>query len=45
VCDQLLGHPIREENVAGGKAGKKVTVHGKIVERSGLKALQLSSVD
>jgi hypothetical protein len=33
-----------KEKVAG-KAGKKVTVHGKVVERSGLKALQLASVD
>ena len=33
-----------KEKVAG-KAGKKVTVHGKVVDRSGLKALQLSSVD
>ena len=33
-----------KEKIAG-KAGKKVTVHGKIVERSGLKALQLASVD
>lgn len=28
-----------------GKAGKKVTVHGKVVERSGMKVLQLASVE
>ena len=33
-----------KEKIAG-KAGKKVTVRGKVVERSGLKALQLTSVD
>jgi hypothetical protein len=33
-----------KEKVAG-KAGKKVTVKGKVVERSGMKALQLASVE
>ena len=33
-----------KEKIAG-KAGKKVTVRGKVVEKSGLKALQLASVD
>jgi hypothetical protein len=33
-----------KEKVAG-KAGKKVTARGKLVERSGLKALQLTSVE
>ena len=33
-----------KEKIAG-KAGKNVTVHGKVVERSGVRALQLSSVE
>jgi hypothetical protein len=33
-----------KEKIAG-KAGKKVTAKGKVVERSGMKALQLASVD
>ena len=33
-----------KEKIAG-KAGKKVTAKGKIVERSGVKALQLASVE
>jgi hypothetical protein len=33
-----------KEKVAG-KAGKKVKVTGKVVERSGMKALQLASVE
>jgi hypothetical protein len=33
-----------KEKIAG-KAGKKVTAKGKVVERSGLKALQLTSVE
>ncbi|HEX7830954.1 MAG TPA: hypothetical protein VF787_14960 [Thermoanaerobaculia bacterium] len=33
-----------KEKVAG-KAGKKVKVTGKVVERSGMKALQLTSVE
>jgi type 1 fimbria pilin len=33
-----------KEKVAG-KAGKKVVAHGKIVERNGLKAFQLVSID
>ena len=33
-----------KEKIAG-KAGKPVTVRGKIVEKSGVKALQLTSVD
>lgn len=33
-----------KEKVAG-KAGKKVTVRGKIVEKSGIKVLQLASVE
>ena len=33
-----------KEKIAG-KAGKKVTARGKVVERSGLKALQLVSVE
>jgi hypothetical protein len=33
-----------KEKVAG-KAGKKVTAKGKVVERSGMKALQLASVE
>ena len=37
--------PVSVKEKIAGKAGKKVTVHGKVVERSGVKALQLSSVD
>jgi hypothetical protein len=33
-----------KEKIAG-KAGKKVTAKGKVVERSGVKALQLTSVE
>ena len=33
-----------KEKIAG-KAGKKVTAKGKVVERSGFKALQLASVE
>ena len=33
-----------KEKIAG-KAGKKVTAKGKVVERSGMKALQLASVE
>ena len=37
--------PVSVKEKVAGKAGKKVTVHGKVVERSGMKALQLASVD
>lgn len=37
-------HVSVKEKIAG-KAGKKVTAHGKVVERSGMKALQLVSVE
>ncbi len=37
--------PVSVKEKVAGKAGKKVTVHGKVIERSGLKALQLTSVD
>ena len=37
--------PVSVKEKVAGKAGKKVTVHGKVVERSGVKALQLASVD
>ena len=37
--------PVSVKEKIAGKAGKKVTVHGKVVERSGVKALQLASVD
>jgi len=37
--------PVSVKEKVAGKAGKKVTVHGKIVERGGVKALQLASVD
>ena len=33
-----------KEKIAG-KAGKKVTVHGKVVEKNGVQGLQLASVD
>ena len=37
--------PVSVKEKVAGKAGRKVTVHGKVVERSGVKALQLSSVE
>ena len=37
--------PVSVKEKIAGKAGKKVTVTGKVVERSGLKALQLVSVE
>jgi len=37
--------PVSVKEKVAGKAGKKVTVHGKVVERNGVKALQLASVD
>jgi hypothetical protein len=33
-----------KEKVAG-KAGKKWTAHGKVIERNGMKALQVTSID
>ncbi|HYR28392.1 MAG TPA: hypothetical protein VEU30_08000, partial [Thermoanaerobaculia bacterium] len=41
---------LEEKSVAvkdkvAGKAGKKVKVTGKVIERSGLKALQLATVE
>lgn len=37
--------PVSVKEKVAGKAGKTVTAKGKIVERSGLKALQLLSVE
>ena len=37
--------PVSVKEKIAGKAGKKVTAKGKIVERSGMKALQLSSIE
>ena len=37
--------PVSVKEKVAGKAGKKVTVRGKVVERNGVKALQLASVD
>ena len=37
--------PVSVKEKIAGKAGKKVTATGKVVERSGMKALQLASVD
>lgn len=37
--------PFSVKEKVAGKAGKKVTAHGRIVERGGVKALQLVSVD
>jgi hypothetical protein len=37
--------PVSVKEKIAGKAGKKVTATGKVVERSGLKALQLISVE
>lgn len=37
--------PVSVKEKIAGKAGKKVTAKGKIVERSGMKALQLASVE
>lgn len=37
--------PVSVKEKIAGKAGKKVTATGKVVERSGMKALQLASVE
>lgn len=37
--------PVSVKEKIAGKAGKKVTAKGKVVERSGMKALQLASVE
>ncbi|HEX6098800.1 MAG TPA: hypothetical protein VF432_20965 [Thermoanaerobaculia bacterium] len=37
--------PVSVKEKIAGKAGKKVTAKGKVVERSGVKALQLTSVE
>lgn len=37
--------PVSVKEKVAGKAGKKVTAKGKVVERSGMKALQLTSVE
>jgi len=37
--------PVSVKEKIAGKAGKKVTATGKVVERSGMKALQLISVE
>lgn len=37
--------PVSVKEKVAGKAGKKVTVRGKVVEKSGVKALQLASVE
>jgi hypothetical protein len=37
--------PVSVKEKVAGKAGKKVTAKGKVVERNGVKALQLTSVE
>jgi hypothetical protein len=37
--------PVSVKEKVGGKAGKKVKAHGTIVERNGVKALQLVSIE
>lgn len=37
--------PVSVKEKVAGKAGKKVTVRGKVIEKNGVKALQLASVD
>ncbi len=37
--------PVSVKEKVAGKAGKKVTVRGKVIERNGVRALQLASVD
>ena len=37
--------PVSVKEKIAGKAGKKVTARGTVVERSGLKALQVTSVE
>ncbi|MGZ5452339.1 MAG: hypothetical protein ACXW31_12120 [Thermoanaerobaculia bacterium] len=40
-----LEKPVSVKEKIAGKAGKKVTARGKVLERSGMKALQLTSVE
>ena len=37
--------PVSVKEKVAGKAGKKVTVRGKVLEKNGVKALQLASVE
>ena len=37
--------PFSVKEKVAGKAGKKSTVHGKVIERNGVKALQIVSID
>ena len=37
--------PVSVKEKVAGKAGKKVKAHGTIVERNGVKALQLASIE
>lgn len=37
--------PVSVKEKIAGKAGKKVTAKGKVIERSGMKALQLASIE
>ena len=41
----LDARPFSVNEKVAGKAGQKVTVKGKVVEKSGMKALQLESVE
>ena len=37
--------PISVKEKVAGKAGKKTTAHGKVMERNGVKVLQLAAID
>ena len=37
--------PISVKEKVAGKAGKKTTAHGKVMERNGVKVLQVASID
>lgn len=37
--------PFSVKDKVAGKAGKKSTAHGKVIERNGVKALQIASID
>ena len=42
----LLGEkPVSIKDKLAGKAGKTVTAHGRVVERNGLKAIKVASID
>ena len=41
----LSERSVSVKDKVAGKAGKKVTAHGKVVERNGWKAIQVTSID